>query len=570
MKQSGMFENSRDAYLVVGVFIVSVMISLAVSSYEKQRNYDFGAAQFDEETTVIGNSLRTTFNDYAQVLRSGASLFQVTEEVDREIWREYIDHLQLKQNFPGIQGISYNALLHSPEEVSVFQDRIQRDDLPTYAVRPPGQQQDLYVPILYLEPSVGANRAALGFDIYSEEIRREAVDRAIATNSPSMTSKIKLIQDSENLNEDTIAGVLVILPVLEKDVDPTNGKAMQASGLIVSVFRIRDLMETILQTQALDGAAARKNVSLYEVGPKGEIKDMYLTVGEIGHDPLFQSEMTFAMFGKTWRITATSTKFFEEESRRNSHFLMLMSGILASLMLTFTVAVQAARSRESRLTAEALSKGNAQIALLLKEVNHRSKNLLSLIQAIARQTSAGNPADFSESFSRRLTSLSASQDLLVRNKWKDIEFHELVRSQLGHFHDLLGSRITIRGSDTVLDASNAQTVSMAIHELATNATKYGALSNDAGTVDIHWHCEGKAPNKKFHLYWEESGGPPVAAPSKHGFGTKVTGMMIKMSLEADIETNFATEGFSWHLSCPHHQLTIIQPESGIDPAGDRA
>lgn len=570
MKQSGMFENSRDMYLVIGVFIVSLMISVSVFFYEKQRNYDFGAAQFDEETSVIGNSLRATFSAYAQVLRSGVSLFQVTNQVDREIWREYIDNLKLEQNFPGIQGVSFNPILHSPQDLTAFQDRIQREDLPSYVVRPGGQQQDLYVPILYLEPSKGANRTALGFDIYSEALRREAVDRAIATNSPSMSSKLTLIRDDKGPIHDTKAGVIVILPIFENDIDPAINRTMQASGLVISVFRIRDLMTTILLTQDPDGGSTRKNVNLYEVSPKGDLFDMYLTEDEVSHDPLFQSEMTFAMYGKIWRITATSTEFFEEESKRNSHILMLLSGILASLLLTFTVAVQAARSRESRRTAEALSKGNAQIALLMKEVNHRSKNLLSLIQAIARQTSAGNPADFSDSFGRRLTSLSASQDLLVKNKWKNIELHELVGSQLGHFHDLLGTRITIAGSYTVLDASNAQTVSMAMHELATNATKYGALSNDTGTVDIHWHCEGEAPNKTFHLYWKENGGPPVKAPSKNGFGSKVTGMMIKMSLEADIETSFATEGFSWHLSCPHRQLTTIQPVEGVDPTGDRA
>ncbi len=122
--------------------------------------------------------------------------------------------------------------------------------------------------------------------------------------------------------------------------------------------------------------------------------------------------------------------------------------------------------------------------LLIREVNHRAKNILSVVDAIAHQTAAKNPEDFIERFSERIQALSANHDLLVQNEWKGVEIEDLARAQLSHFADLIGSRIAVYGPKLRLRATGAQAVGLALHELATNAGKYGALSTDGGRVDI--------------------------------------------------------------------------------------
>ncbi len=140
-------------------------------------------------------------------------------------------------------------------------------------------------------------------------------------------------------------------------------------------------------------------------------------------------------------------------------------------LLSFVGTVQDITERKAREEKE---------HLLLREINHRAKNMLSVVDVIAHQTAAKNPEDFIERFSERIQALSANQDLLVRNEWNGVELKDLVCAQLAHFADLIGPRIAICGPQLRLNPASAQAIGLALHELSTNAGKYGALSTDKG------------------------------------------------------------------------------------------
>jgi PAS domain S-box-containing protein len=187
-----------------------------------------------------------------------------------------------------------------------------------------------------------------------------------------------------------------------------------------------------------------------------------------------------------------------------------------------------------------------QVHLLMREANHRVKNLLSLVQAIARQTAAGNVEGFIGRFTERIQALAANQDPLGRDERHGADLEDLVRAHLAHFADLVGSRITVHGSKLHLNATAAQAIGLALHELATNAGKYGALSTDPGRVDLGWRLDGDA----LTMSWTERDGPPVRPPERRGFGTTVIDAMARQALGGEVQLDYARSGLEWHLTCP--------------------
>ena len=195
-------------------------------------------------------------------------------------------------------------------------------------------------------------------------------------------------------------------------------------------------------------------------------------------------------------------------------------------------------------------KAEERIRLLMYEVNHRAKNLLAVVQAVARQTAkSGDPNTFVERLSDRIAGLAASQDLLVLKEWKGIEAADLVRAQLGGFWDQMGARISCGGPELQFLPAAAQAIGMALHELATNASKYGSLSNPTGTVKISWEIFGDSKDI-FSMSWIEQGGPLVNPPTNHGFGQKVIIQMVQSSLNGSAEIDYFPSGLVWRLQSP--------------------
>lgn len=189
-----------------------------------------------------------------------------------------------------------------------------------------------------------------------------------------------------------------------------------------------------------------------------------------------------------------------------------------------------------------------KIKLLMREVVHRSKNLLAVVQSIAGQTArTGDPASFLPRFRDRLSALAASQTLLVESEWKGVSVEELAKAQLSHFEDLFGRRLTFDGELARLKPEAAQAIGMALHELSTNAAKYGALSKGDGTVHVAWRISSADGQKFFHISWTERGGPEFDAPAKPGFGTIVTGKMVESAVNGTVSIRRDDGAFTWAL-----------------------
>ena len=188
--------------------------------------------------------------------------------------------------------------------------------------------------------------------------------------------------------------------------------------------------------------------------------------------------------------------------------------------------------------------------LLMRELAHRTKNQLAIVQSIANQTGRNSRSidGFITAFNGRIQGLSASHDILAKQQWQAIPITELVKSQVAVLVSTIDKFFVISGPDIALTAVHAEALGLALHELTTNSIKYGALSAERGRVAISWHVEKTSNQSKVIFEWQESGGPKIKEPPEHqGFGSRVLTNVVALSLGGQSHTDYRTAGLYWRV-----------------------
>jgi two-component sensor histidine kinase len=217
------------------------------------------------------------------------------------------------------------------------------------------------------------------------------------------------------------------------------------------------------------------------------------------------------------------------------------------LVVAFGTAVLAALFTERKLAEE-------NQKTLTSELQHRTNNLLAVVQVIANHTlSGGYPLkEANEILGARLRALARANKPLTKLDWSGLTLREIIRSELEPFL----ARCEIEGIDIMLGRQYAQNFTLVLHELATNAAKYGALSNLDGRVNITWGTKGDGRDSQLIFHWREQGGPPVVAPKRQGFGST----LLRASF-ANARSNFETNGYSCEIEVPFREVTLFPPTS---------
>ena len=192
---------------------------------------------------------------------------------------------------------------------------------------------------------------------------------------------------------------------------------------------------------------------------------------------------------------------------------------------------------------------------LLRELNHRVKNTLAMIQSIARQTIRQNPdpQGFIEAFSGRLRTISDAHVLLADRDWSGVQLYEVLASQLGKDFIVAPRRASVHGEDVTLPADHALGLGLILHELTTNAHRHGAWSSDIGEVHIVWDVR-QEPVRGLALRWREVGGPMVATPHEQGLGVRLIERSLAKVLDSDVSLNFTPDGVSAEIWMPLPEL----------------
>jgi PAS domain S-box-containing protein len=192
-------------------------------------------------------------------------------------------------------------------------------------------------------------------------------------------------------------------------------------------------------------------------------------------------------------------------------------------------------------------RSEAQISTLAGEAEHRAKNLLANVKAVVHLSQAGTPGDLKKAIEGRIEALANVHSLFVQSRWRGAELGNLVKQELSPYSHDGEERTQIDGPTVILKPDVAQAIAVALHELATNAAKYGALSGAKGEVRVKWSC---AADDRVVLRWTEAGGPPVNLPTHKGFGTDVIGAMIQVQVGGDMRLDWRTEGLACEIALP--------------------
>ena len=254
------------------VVVAGLLITAATAWQTKTDLERIAALEFTSRCDVMQARIVERLNDYGLLLRGCAGLFNASENVTRDEWRRYVDSLKIEQQLPGIQGVGF-ALLIPREGVARHVRELRREGFPEYAVKPPGHRE-LYSSIIYLEPFSGRNLRAFGYDMFSEPVRRLAMEQARDTGTAALSGKVTLVQEAAVRIQ---SGVLMYLPVYRKNFPLETVAQRRAAllGWVYSPYRMSDLMEGILgrdkggkeqqpHLQLFDGASPSLQSLLYE------------------------------------------------------------------------------------------------------------------------------------------------------------------------------------------------------------------------------------------------------------------------------------------------------------------
>ncbi|MBF0158532.1 MAG: CHASE domain-containing protein [Magnetococcales bacterium] len=320
----------------------------------EERFYDHGEA--------IRQAIQKRMAEHQLILQGGVGLFAASDAVDRDEWRRYVTALKLDRHYQDVKGVGF-ILVVQPRDKEAHIRYIRNDGWPDYTIHPDGERP-LYTPVLYLEPSSGRNLRALGYDVYSETVRRTALERARDEGQVAISGRVTLVQET---SQDQQPGFLMYAPVYRHGAATDNVAQRRDAllGFVYSPFRVRDLMQGILSTNHRD-----IGLELFD-GINPDTAEMIFSVGHDHKKSLFNRRITIPLGGHHWTLLLYSGPELLSSLEQRQPILVAATGIFISLML-FTMIRSFYRQEQQ---AQALA------ANITTELQQANQSLVSATQA---------------------------------------------------------------------------------------------------------------------------------------------------------------------------------------------
>ena len=510
--------------LVAAVTFVSVT---AIESGQSVREQ----AELNRKAQAMVSAIERRAYSNSAFLRAAAALFSAQGDVSGENFRQFVAELRLDADYRGAEGIGWAPAISASQvaetERVLGEGRLMPGQITPSIVEEPRNQ---LVPVLFLQPDTLRNRRALGFDMYSEPVRREALDEATRTERPTATGRVVLVQEG-GVEE---PGFLIYMPVFEGS---TSNRTLK--GFVYSPFNAQEFLTSASELSAGEEAPVR----LFDLNERGR-EQMAELPGWQADLPTVEREIDLANRRMLLVVQSSAQGTLSPLS-----MITLLFGLAVASLLMVVVRLLTQQAQEDGRSLEWFAEQNSIRNSLTRELNHRVKNTLANVLSIVALTRrrADNLDDFAEGIDNRIRALSATHDLLTQSEWGTTPIASVVEVELAPYAHHRDHTVVIEGPAVELAPNDALSLGLAIHELATNAAKYGALSRAGGKVSVEWTL---LSDRLAQIDWTESGGPRVSAPDKRGFGTDLIEKIVAHELRHPVELDFLPTGVRCKLLVP--------------------
>ena len=316
----------KKIYLLI--LFTGILLSLALAYYTYSNNLEKEQIQFNSLTKKTIQQIKNRMDTYREVLYSGVGFFEASTNVGRNEWHIFTSKLQLKRYFPGIQGLGYSVVLRENELEKNIKD-IREEGFPSYKIYPEGKR-DLYTSVIYIEPFSPRNQKAFGYDMYSQEQRRYAMKRTIETGLPTLSSKVKLVQENK---KDIQSGFLLYTPLYKQNMplDTKEQRYKAIKGFIYAVFRTKDFIYgavgnslEVLNIKMYDGSIKNKDTLLFDSNTNN-------------NNNKFSKNIEVELDGHLWTFEITTEGTSLDSEEKFYSFIFAILGLLITFLLTLLI-----------------------------------------------------------------------------------------------------------------------------------------------------------------------------------------------------------------------------------------
>ena len=502
-----------------------------------------------ERVTALAQDLERRVSSAQAYLASGAALFETGMDIDQQTFNRFAARLKADNDFNGIMFLGWSMRVPS-SQVAAFEQSMQRSGASRFRVWPKTSESgSSYVDAIeFVAPITASSRFAVGFNLRSEPTRRAALDRAAQSRRPTISGRIRTIQGGD------APTVLMVAPVYQPD--PAGSGTSPLRGFITGALRT----DSFVFTSIVGQADSKLNLKIYD-----QTTDPEHLIYSQGN-PIDESTAILRYAHVSDRVWIIKSSIAARGALSQTGTLILLAGLIIASLLSFIVRLAIQQALYDRRRLEERQSQDAIRANLTRELNHRVKNTLANVLSILSlsRRNAENLDMFVADFDGRVRALSATYNLLMQASWGPTGVISVVQTEMAPYFQNDPPRIALAGSDALIAPNDALSLGLLIHELVTNAAKFGALSNATGRISLSW-----APSDKDHLVfnWQETGGPPPPEKRERGFGSDLIEKVISRDFHSDIRLDFAPSGLRVRFVVPIRQLSVFSlTQQGSAPA----